>query len=215
MAETDDADVDTSAGFDDATDGDDGSQESAQATSALEPDDGWSELHSFDLPASGSAELTIDGQTFVADVQCVGPGIVPDDMMDGNVPLNEFILFSFVMRGQGTTDEGANYRLVVERGIHIAGDRWLNLQHAGFGGDGQLDLVSFSGGDAGASRQQTPSSDDPDGALLPLVRVAPSGGVTAQGELRHEFEGDSTPTGPFTLAAQCQDGWPDDVIATE
>lgn len=207
-ADADDGGDDRAA--EEAADGDDAE---GASVSPLDASDGWSELHSFDLPDPGIAQITIDGELYEAEVACQGAGEVPDELMDGNRRLNEFIIFNFLMSGSGQVDDLPPFRVHVERGIWIDGDRWLNLQHAGYGGDGQFDVVSFSmGNEIGVARLQSPSLDDPEGSLLPVVHVSPDGGVTAEGELTPEFEGDEAPVGPFTLAARCQEGWPEDVL---
>jgi hypothetical protein len=201
----DGSDAPDDAGADDDPEGAD----QATAPAALAASDGWGELHTTDLPAPGTVEIVIDGQTFATDAECTGWGEVPDDVMDGSVPLTDFLIYNFYVSSPGSDDDGLPFRLTVGRDIYVAGDRFLQITDSGWGGDGQFDLVSFSNDD-GVSRQQTPSSRDPEGADLPMVRVDPAGGYTAQGELAPEFEGDEAPSGSFTLAGQCQQGWPDD-----
>jgi hypothetical protein len=207
-AALDDASDDvTDAGTADADPED--ADEDADAPAALEASAGWGELHTTDLPAPGTVEIVIDGQPYTTDAECTGWGEVPDEVMDGNVPLNDFLIYNFSVSSPGRDADDLPFRLTVGRDIVVAGDLYLNITNSGWGGDGQFDLVSFSN-DAGVSRQQSPSSADPTGAELPLVRVDPGGGYTAQGELTPEFETDEAPTGPFTLTGQCQAGWPDD-----
>ena len=207
---TDDPDVTGDDGGDEPVDdAGDESDDGAATPANIEAADGWGELHATDLPGPGTVEITIDGQRFTAEAECIGFGEVPDEAMDGNFQLNEFILFGFSVSAAGRDADDRPFRVSVGRSIHVGGDRFFQIENSGWGGDGQLDIVSFSNDD-GVSRQQTPSSADPEGTELKLVRVDPGGGYTAQGELTPEFEGDEAPTGPFTLAGQCQTGWPQD-----
>lgn len=208
-ADTDPADVpDTS----EPTDVEDDANEGDADAPALQASDGWGQPADVEVPDPGNGVLTLAGEEFAFEAECAGPGEVPDHFMDGAAPVNDYVIFNFLMRGNGQLEDGQSYSVAVERAIVIDGDRWLNLQHSGFGGDGQISVVSLSYGQDGVSRVQTPSSQDPEGSLLPMVEADESGVVTAAGELTHEFEGDITPEGEFTLAAQCQTGWPDDVI---
>jgi hypothetical protein len=206
---TDQADVEVPDGADaDAASDTDGAR---SVDAALKAADGWGELHDLNLPAPGTAELTVAGETYVAEVECPGPGEIPDEFLDTGTPLNQFVIYQFLLQGNGTMPDGSGFRLSAERSIFVDGDRWHQIRNMGWGGGGQMDAVRLSGDD-GVSWQLTPSSRDPEGAQLPLVRVDRDGGVTAQGELVPEFEGDAMPEGEFTLVARCPEGWPQDVI---
>ena len=157
--------------------------------------------------------LEFAGERYTFDVACFGTGEIPDTIMDGNRPLNQFLLFNFAIRGSGQTEDGRNVRIDASRGIFVAGDRALQIRNSEWGGEGQLDRIVFSGLGQASSLIQSPSTPDPDGDRLPLVRVTPEGVVTAEGELSREFADDTdAPEGPFTFAGRCQDTWPQDEL---
>lgn len=177
----------------------------------LVAEDGWNDPLDLDIPAAGTAVMEIDGHRLEFDVQCLGTGVVTDDQMDGNLQLNQFIPFNFALRGTGQSEEFGTVSVTASRAIVVAGDRAIQIRNSGWGGEGQLDIVSLGGIGEVSSRQQSPSSVDPDGDRLPFVRVSESGVVTAQGEMTREFESDTDSyQGPYTLAARCQETWPDD-----
>lgn len=179
--------------------------------SSLTGEDGWGQPLDLDIPPAGIGVLEIEGRTFEFDVQCRGTGVISDDVMDGSLQLNQYIPFSFSMGGPGQSEEFGNVRIEVGRSIHVAGDRAIQIRNMEWGGEGQLDIVSFSGVGQAVSRIQSPSSVDPDGARLPVVQVSEDGVVTAEGEMTREFETDTEALeGPFTFAGRCQETWPGD-----
>ena len=220
-APDEDGDVAAEASADDA---DDGQGEAAQEgdgpppveraiESSLTGQDGWNDPLDLDIPDPGTAVLEFAGERFTFDVACFGTGEIPDTIMDGNRPLNQFLLFNFAIRGSGQTEDGRNVRIDASRGIFVAGDRALQIRNSEWGGEGQLDRIVFSGLGQASSLIQSPSTPDPDGDRLPVVRVTPEGVVTAEGELSREFADDTdAPEGPFTFAGQCQDTWPQDEL---
>lgn len=178
---------------------------------SLTAEDGWSEPHAVEIPGPGTAVLEIEGRTFEFDLQCRGTGVIADDVRDVNRPLNQFRLFSFAIAGPGQSEEFGNVRVGLGRAIHVAGDRALQFRNMELGGEGQLDTVSLRGVGQAVSRIQSPSSVDPEGERLPIVRVSPDGIVTAQGEMIRKFETDTEALeGPFTFAGRCQETWPED-----
>ena len=206
------ADDDGSQG--EATQDDDGPPPVERAIeSSLTGEDGWNDPLDLDIPDPGTAVLDVAGERYDLEVSCFGTGEIPDTIMDGNRRLNEFLLFNFGMRGSGQTAEGRNVRIDASRGIFVAGDRALQIRNMEWGGEGQLDRLVFSGLGQASSLTQSPSSADPDGDRLPVVRVTPEGVVTAEGELAREFADDTdAPEGPFTFAGRCQDTWPQDEL---
>lgn len=199
----DPADVDADAG-----DAADDAGASGQATA----EDGWSEPLDLPVPAPGTGVFTLEGVSYEVDITCRGPGVIPDEVMDGNSQLNEFIPFSLEANGLGEDADGRPIRVTVSRGIFIQGDRYLQIRNMEWGGGGILDIVNFANDDGGGV-QQTPSSRDPQASELPLVRADPSGFITAEGVLNPVFETEEdSPTGPYTFAAQCQDTWPQDAL---
>jgi len=204
--------TDEDAAAQDGTDGQAPATDRAIDTS-LTGEDGWNEPLDLDIPDPGNAVLDFAGQRYDFEVSCFGTGEIPDTIMDGNRPLNEFLLFNFAIRGSGQTDDGRNVRIDAIRGIFVAGDRALQIRNMEWGGEGQLDRLVFSGLGQASSLVQSPSSADPAGDRLPVVRVTPDGVVTAEGELTREFADDTdAPEGPFTFAGRCQDAWPQDEL---
>ncbi|MCC5947337.1 MAG: hypothetical protein JJT89_02685 [Nitriliruptoraceae bacterium] len=205
-------DTDDTVDADESSDGDAADDDPDAPLFSSVGSDGWAEPETTDLPPPGTLELELGGQSYTVDIECRGFGEVPDEVDDGAGiprPLNDFIPFAFEVSAFGQDDDGRNFRLTVGRSIFIRGDRAIQIRNSDWGGDGQFDIVSFSNDD-GVSRQQTPSSRDPEGSELPLVRVNPEGAFTARGELRPEFEGeDDAPDGPFELRGQCQETWPE------
>ena len=197
----------------DAQDGDGPPPVERAIESSLTGQDGWNDPLDLDIPDPGTAVLEFAGERFSFDVACFGTGEIPDTIMDGNRPLNQFLLFNFAIRGSGQTEDGRNVRIDASRGIFVAGDRALQIRNSEWGGEGQLDRIVFSGLGQASSLIQSPSTPDPDGDRLPLVRVTPEGIVTAEGELSREFADDTdAPEGPFTFAGRCQDTWPQDEL---
>ena len=175
--------------------------------------DGWSELLDLDIPGPGKGVFEFDGSRFELEVSCQFPGEVPDGFRLGSQPMNEAVLFSVLLTGRGQSEEGRRVRVSLGREIHIRGDVFDRLRHRGWGGDGQWDRITVQGLGRTSAILKSPSSDDPDGELLPVIRVSPNGEVTAQGDLAREFADQSdVPEGPFTFAGRCQDTWPEEVL---
>lgn len=184
---------------DDGVDPDD--DEAAPAASAasepLTGADGWAELHDVPLPEPGRMELTVDGQVFASDVRC-GQDPVRDDEASGS-------MFLFSLLESGVTDDGRDFRIMVNRAIAVDGQ--IDQMYDTAGSSAQVTLVI--GGEQGNSSSValSPNDDDPQGALLPLVHVDPSGGFTMEATME-VFEGDDAVAGDAALAGRCQDGWP-------
>jgi|GEM_PF-4779983 len=175
--------------------------------------DGWNDPLDLDIPDPETAVLELAGERYTFNVSCQFPGEVPDSIMAGGRQMNELVLFDFAIAGLGQDDSGRNVRIDIRRAIYVDGDRALQIRNEGWGGEGQFDRIVFTGIGEAASLTQSPSSEDPAGDRLPLVRVTPEGVVTAEGELIREFAEDTAaPEGPFTFAGRCQEAWPQDAI---
>ncbi len=162
----------------------------------LTGEDGWTELHDVPLPEPGRMELTIDGELFATDVEC-GRDPVRNDETTGS-------LFLFSLLEGGITDDGREFRILVNRAIAV--DSQVDELYETGGSSAQVTL-SFPREDGNdASAVVSPKDDDPRGELLPLVHVDPSGGFTMEGTME-AFQGDDAVTGNAVLAGQCQEDW--------
>ena len=164
----------------------------------LTGEDGWTELHDITLPDPGRMELTVDGQVFATDIRC-GRDPVLDDEESGS-------MFLFSLLERGVTADGRDFQILVNRAIAIDGQ--IDRQYETGGSSAQVTLVIDGEEASNSSVVLSPKEGDPEGELLPLVHVDPSGGFTMQGTME-VFSGDDAVAGDAVLAGQCQDGWPE------
>lgn len=193
-----DASTAADAADDEVPDPDDEATQSASSPSEpLTGDDGWTELHDVPLPAPGRMELTVDGQAFATEITC-GQDPVRNDEASGS-------LFLFSILSSGTTDDGRDFQILVNRAIAV--DSQVDQMYDTAGSSAQVTFVIRGEDGNSSSVVLSPNDDDPQGELLPLVHVDPWGGFTMQGTME-VVAGDEAVAGDAELAGRCQDGWP-------
>ncbi len=150
-----------------------------------------------DIPAAGTAVMTIDGTRYDVDVECSGSGVTSDEHSQ---------LFSIDIRGQFGLDDG--------RSGYFELRRWVNSEPDSFypypGHDGawlQVVVESHKEDQYHSSTQGGPNDPDPRGESLPLLHAQPDGSFTVDSKLKKMmFHGDAL-DGPITLAGRCPEAW--------
>src|SRR5699024_5248349 len=72
-------------------------------------EDGWVALHEMDIPAPGTAVMTIDGTRVDAAIECSGPGVVDN---------GQNTLFSIRIRGDFGLDDGRSGYFELSRAVN-------------------------------------------------------------------------------------------------
>ena len=203
---------DDTDGTNSASNGDTGGGTSAlvaptSAEEAMDGEDGWTDLLPVDLPAPGTAEVTINGTSYDVDITCTGPGVIPD-------PETAAYLFRVGVTGDFVTDDGRNAGIILGR--HV--DKFENWSATGGAGDvydypgqdvGQVQTTVEAGDLTHSAVRVTPADDDRTGEAAPLLHVSPDGGFTVETELEKMWGHDDALEGSVTIAGQCSAPWAD------
>jgi hypothetical protein len=171
--------------------------ESASGENHSEPDfsfsasNGWADLHTFDLPESGTLVLEINRSQLKAVITCKNRGENPTGPRV-DTRMNKFLM-SF--SGNGITEDGKHFK--------ISGQRQVTDMREG--GRVQINLET-------EPDEIHISVANPETTPLPVLHVDPSGGFTLEGIFKPLNENIHTKalTGTGKLAGRCQEGWPDD-----
>ncbi len=165
--------------------------EFAENSARFTESNGWSEIHSFELPASGIVILETNNKKLKAEISCTNRGENPYGPM-GKIIGNKFLM---MFSGEGKTEDGYSF--------FISGQRQVSETEES--GRIQIDMESAPGiyQISVANAENNP---------LPVLHINPSGEFTFSGELKplHRSIHAQALTGPATLSGRCQSGWPDD-----
>jgi hypothetical protein len=177
-------------------------------------DDGWVPLHSLDLPAPGTATITVDGETLTTDIECRGPGVLPDGQ-------NNLLLFRTGAQGKVELSDGRQGFFSIARNVAVY-DEWIATGGAGsvydYPGQDYATVDFFIRAEVDGRRGfahsywAAPADRDSAGTAMPLVHIQPDGSFTVQHEVRrtgpdilgiHAF----APEGAVTVAGRCDGPW--------
>jgi hypothetical protein len=186
-----------------------------------QPDDGpmtaeagWVPLHSLDLPAPGTATITVDGETITTDIECRGPGVLPDGQ-------NNLLLFRTGAQGRVALSDGRVGYFSIARNVAVYSE-WIAVGGAGsvydYPGQDYATVDFFIQAEVNNLRGfahsywAAPADRDSAGTAMPLVHVQPDGSFTVQHEVRRtgpDITGihASAPEGAVTIAGRCDGPW--------
>lgn len=173
---------------------DDGSAPPAELTVA----DAWNGPPAIEPPdEAGTAELRIDGQDVVLDVEC-----------EATTPTDSYQLFTFSAYAEGETDDGRTLQATATRELVDTEEASKSVYDYKGQESGSFQVtVAAEENQMHSSIVVSPGDDDPTGSHLPVVHVAEDGTYAASHDLEAMMMHAEALEGPAELAGRCQDGW--------